>query len=56
MIRKFILAATGVSATRIALVACVSTPRSEFVPAAVSSECVVLLHGLDGSLGVMAIS
>ncbi len=36
---------------------CASTPRSELVPAADSSECVVLLHGLNRSwraMGTMA--
>lgn len=47
------MVALGVSAALIALVACVSTPRSEFVPAPASSECVILLHGLNRSLHAM---
>jgi len=53
MIRTLILAMVGISVTLIALDACVSTPRSEFVPAPASTECVVLLHGLNRSLRAM---
>ena len=48
-----LLKTTFLLASLFVISGCATTPRSEFVPAVNSTECVVLLHGLNRSLRAM---